>query len=136
MHFLCAQLLLLTWINKKYIFFPSKALILKCIISFFIVRCLSKGRLNVCLSIIRQWFFLTENPQIIHWPNVNVSGTHPCEDNNCDDMCFSLVIVLLANVMFCFLVTSVGFNKQISCSYKELSNDISQTAFPNRKESQ
>lgn len=80
--------------------------------------------------------FLTENPQIIHWPNVSLSGTHPYEDNNCDDMCFSLPIVFLANAMFCFRVISVGFNRHISCSYKKLPNDISQNAFPNRKESQ
>lgn len=43
---------------------------------------------------------LTENPQIIDWPNVSVSGTYPWEDNNCDDVCFSVAIVLLANVMF------------------------------------
>lgn len=44
--------------------------------------------------------FLTENPQIIDWRNVSVAGTYPCEDNNCDDVCFSVAIVLLANVMF------------------------------------
>lgn len=43
---------------------------------------------------------LTENPQINDWPNLSISGTYPCEDNNCDDVCFSVAIVLLANVMF------------------------------------
>lgn len=49
---------------------------------------------------IMRLIFLTESPQVIDWPNISLSGTYPCENNNCDDVCFSVAIVLLVNVTF------------------------------------
>lgn len=72
---------------------------------FFHCWMLVQRMAKVMLEYHETVIFLTENPQII--AQCSLSGTHPCEDNNWDDICFSLAIVLLANVMFCFLVTSV-----------------------------
>lgn len=56
-------------------------------------------KIKVMLDITRL-IFLTESPQVIHWPNISLSGTYPCENSNWDDVCFSVAIVLLANVTF------------------------------------
>jgi len=61
---------------------------------------LVQRKIKVMLEYHETLIFLTANPQIIDWPNVSLSGTYPCEDNNCNDMCFSVAIVLLANVAF------------------------------------
>lgn len=50
-------------------------------------------KIKVMLEYHETLIFLTENLQIIDWPNISLSGTYPCEDNNCDDVCFSVAIV-------------------------------------------